>query len=660
MAPSSKETRIAQAYAEIQKAIDTESYSKVLKAANKVLNDDNNQAEAWQCKVVASIQLGSFVDAIKAIEKAPNKSAMQFELAYCHYRLNEVGKALSTLRAAPDKDTLRCKELLAQILYRLEQYDECYSTYREVVRSADDDLDVERTTNMAAVQVHRCLYGKCEMPTRPKSSASFELWYNNACAAVAVGDITEATDRLKVSLEKCKTFLEEEGASEQEIQQDQAIIKVQLGYVLQCAGKDKDAQALYSAVLQYSVDDPALQAILHNNVAAANKDANVFESRKKMKATQVGGLEHKLTSSQRDQLTLNNCIIALAAQQQQQEDSNLTTTCEGLAANGSPSVQAKAVLVLAASLAKAGKMEEAVQRLQLWADSHKDKAHLIRLAAAQLKLMKNDANGGAEELYKLPPSDRYRPGVVGSLVTLYTAKKNKQAVSKIYKEAAKWHHQNKSDVPAAALETLLRRASDHHLKEGDPQSAALALEQLSTSLPDTAASCLPGLLHAYSQFDQQKAQQLAKQLPDLPVSEGRTDADALEASLGPKFLLKAAQKAEESAEASVTKPGGGRVKQRKKKKRKTVLPKNYVEGVVPDPDRWLPRWQRRNTGGGGRRRGARRKDRDVGRGTQGGVGDATDKYDITKNPGLHKGSQQQQPEAVGPRRNMPKKKNKKK
>ena len=63
---------------------------------------------------------------------------------------------------------------------------------------------------------------------------------------------------------------------------------------------------------------------------------------------------------------------------------------------------------------------------------------------------------------------------------------------------------------------------------------------------------------------------------------------------------------------------------RKKKKRRTVLPASYVEGETPDPERWLPRWQRKVKGG--RRRRDKKKDREgVGKGTQGGVGDASDK-----------------------------------
>ena len=73
----------------------------------------------------------------------------------------------------------------------------------------------------------------------------------------------------------------------------------------------------------------------------------------------------------------------------------------------------------------------------------------------------------------------------------------------------------------------------------------------------------------------------------------------------------------------LTRRAAGRVKPRKKKKRKTVLPASYVEGVAPDPERWMPRWQRKS--GGGRRRRDRKKEKDVGRGTQGGTGDAADR-----------------------------------
>lgn len=39
----------------------------------------------------------------------------------------------------------------AQILYRLEQYQDCYNLYRDIVKNTTDDYEDERKANMAAV-----------------------------------------------------------------------------------------------------------------------------------------------------------------------------------------------------------------------------------------------------------------------------------------------------------------------------------------------------------------------------------------------------------------------------------------------------------------------------------------------------------------------------
>ena len=60
---------------------------------------------------------------------------------------------------------------------------------------------------------------------------------------------------------------------------------------------------------------------------------------------------------------------------------------------------------------------------------------------------------------------------------------------------------------------------------------------------------------------------------------------------------------------------------KKKKKRKIKLPKNIVPGETPDPERWLPKWQRK---GYKKKRDKRTKDSAM-KGTQGAFGDAADK-----------------------------------
>lgn len=53
---------------------------------------------------------------------------------------------------------------------------------------------------------------------------------------------------------------------------------------------------------------------------------------------------------------------------------------------------------------------------------------------------------------------------------------------------------------------------------------------------------------------------------------------------------------------------------KRKRKRKTKLPKNYNPNIPPDPERWLPRQERSAYR---KKLNKKYKDRDIGRGTQG-------------------------------------------
>lgn len=103
--------------------------------------------------------------------------------------------------------------------------------------------------------------------------------------------------------------------TEEEIEDELGIIRVQLGYCLQLQGREKEAQALYTAALKKRPDDIALVAVASNNVATLNKDQNVFDSKKRMKSATQDGLEHKLTSKQRMSIAYNQCLLALYTNQ---------------------------------------------------------------------------------------------------------------------------------------------------------------------------------------------------------------------------------------------------------------------------------------------------------------------------------------------------------
>lgn len=86
-----------------------------------------------------------------------------FEKAYCEYRLNLPEKSLKTIDALNvpvSQLSEKLKELRAQVLYRLERFEECFDVYRDIIKnSADDDYDDERTTNLSAVVANLAIEG---------------------------------------------------------------------------------------------------------------------------------------------------------------------------------------------------------------------------------------------------------------------------------------------------------------------------------------------------------------------------------------------------------------------------------------------------------------------------------------------------------------------
>ena len=64
-------------------------------------------------------------------------------------------------------------------------------------------------------------------------------------------------------------------------------------------------------MLKSKPSDIGLVAVASNNLLCLNRDQNIFDSKKRLKAATVEGLELKLTSSQRRQIARNSALLAM-------------------------------------------------------------------------------------------------------------------------------------------------------------------------------------------------------------------------------------------------------------------------------------------------------------------------------------------------------------
>ncbi|XP_045189095.2 signal recognition particle subunit SRP72-like [Mercenaria mercenaria] len=609
----------ASLYADLNRFGQNQEYERALKCANKILQEDAGEVAAFQCKIVCLINLEKFGDALTAINRDKSvQSAVRFEKAYCEYRLNRTQEAITTLRAGGDNLDNRCKELLAQVLYRLEQYEECYRLYRDLIKNSQDEFDEERETNLSAVLASLQLWDGKDVEEPGSRDSTYELCYNHACYLIGKGDLKGAEQKLRQAEEMCKeSFAEDPDITEEEVAEELAIIRVQLAYILQKFGKNNEAMVLYNQVQKYRPSDVGLMAVLSNNVVAVNKDQNVFDSKKKMKVATGSNLKHKMSASQKQEIDINQCLLHMYSNQADQ--------CHQLAAklkDQYPEIDTP-VLIEAAQYVREKQTPKAIELLQDYIKTQKGSVVGVWLTIAQLYLSVGSVYPACDALKQLGDL-QYKPGMVSALVTLYMSQEDTDSSMEVLSAAVDWtrKHEPKSD----ALQTLLKVNTNFMLKHGSAENAIKLLEELRKNNPKDP-KVLAQLIAAYSKVDPAKAQKISRDLPSVDDIAQSVDVEALEtafSSLGPKYMKKT-QKAEPSPGPSGD--TGALIQKKKKKKKKTKLPKSYNPDVIPDPERWLPRKERSYY------RGKRKdKKKDIGKGSQGATSGNVDYLDASKSP----------------------------
>ena len=632
-------------YIELSKLEKTGDFDKALKVCNKILNVDPKDDTAFHCKMVCLMQTGKFSEAYKQmVDTHFTNIELTFEKAYCLYRDNQPEEALKVLEASKHKSD-RIKELRAQILYRLEQYEECYGLYREIIKQTSDDFEQERLTNLQAAAV----YVK-DAPIAEEDD-TYEMCYNRGCQLLAHGRYVEAEEELKKAEKMCKEMMTEEEADEEEIERETGIIRVQAGFAIQMQGegRDREAQAIYNSVLKSKPADIGLVAVTSNNLVTINKDQNIFDSKKKIKAATVEGLEHKLTTSHRAAIARNNALLAMYTNQ---VDLCKTLVQEVASNFGQFYDDEDRELIMAAVLARSGKVQESVDLLT----SKKRGQDLERvLIAAQVLLEKGDVPATIAILEKLSSSVRHRTGILSALVSLYLANDDRGKAAKLLKEAVleKSNNASKED-----MNIVWRKTAEFHLKGDEPSVAAKSLEELLKANPKDKTT-LAQLVLAYAKFDLKKAMEVSKKLPDFAAKA--VDVDALEATA---TMSKYGKKGTGIGKPASPKPQTPEQIQedlsqkKKKKKRKRKLPKNYNPNVDPDPERWIPRKERT----GYRRTRKERRKGEKFTGAQGNAVGQSEAFDYSKKSAAGLGaipkSPQVQEAPPGPRQQQRKPHNK--
>uniref|UniRef100_H2ZNQ4 Signal recognition particle subunit SRP72 n=1 Tax=Ciona savignyi TaxID=51511 RepID=H2ZNQ4_CIOSA len=633
-------TNMTVLYGELNKFINVSDYKQALKAANKIIHtkEGKEDTEAMHCKAVCMMQMSQFAEALKFIEGAPEiKDLLVFEKAYCQYRLLQTEDALDTINQVKSPD-LRLLELKAQVLYKLGQYSASLALYKNLIKEFSDEFEEERMTNISAVHAALSAFDgvKTELGFKVES---YEQLYNKGCWLLGHNRVVEAQKVLVQAEEVCRgLYVDDPDVPEEEIEGEISIIRVQLAYALQLQGKTDEALTIYNQVIRLRPTDIALVAVASNNIISINREQNVFDSRKKMKATIAPGLENKLVPFQKKKIDFNRALLFMY--------SNQWEACRKLLKSLQRDHNDSIVpcLIQAAQIGREKGSSKAVEYLQKYISEHSDpdispEIDLtdVKLCLVQLLLGLGNLEEACLVLEALGDVT-YTPAVVSCLVSLYNAQRGGEVkAARLIERAIEWHKNNKS--PAPILSSLMWESSEFALKHNNPKSAAGTLEEILRFEPKNV-KVLAKLIFAYSMFNQTKAHQISENLPSLSDLSVHVDVDDLERNasrLAPRYVKKQKDKdvdAKDSSSATALVSEGAsntEIIKKKRKKKKNPVPKDFRENYHADDERWLPLRERSYYKG-------RRKDRKkggVGKGTQGTHMGASDAYDMSHKTPTH-------------------------
>lgn len=592
-----------------------------------------------------------------------------------------------------DELPVNLKELRAQILYRLENYEECFEAYENIIRNVTDDYEEERQTNLSAVKANLQIQINQNNTNNMKESSTsaiitsssdnsttnnstntndnndtqvnsstslsskhlnielmdaqtYEQYFNNACLLCNQSKYAEAEKTLRQSEKLCREYLasqeDEDDSSDSEnekegISEELAAIDVQIGYCLQMQGRTSQAAGLYTKIIRSRPKDPALLAVACNNMVVVNKEHHLFDSKKKIRLATSSHCEHKLTRLQKQTIAVNNCIIAYLS-----NSPNLRQLTEELRCTY-PNLNLKALLVQVTQLVKEKKSTDAIHLLQETIKTKrnqytttsngsskegkeyeysKEELTAMRFAIIQLLLVQGKRDEAIDVFLSLDDEYKYKPGTVSALVNLYQLMRRRDDAANLVKEAVEWYKRNACSTDELTM-SMFQHAATFQLRDGDMKAAAATLLELLKRQPNDM-KIIAKLVVAYANQDPQQAQMYSEKLPPLQQLTVASEIDVLETanwvmSLKPRKWTK--DDPSPGAVPDVGSPAsvnGGinaiiaAKKKQHRKKRRGALPKNYNADVPPDPERWLPKYERT-----GFRKKRDRRAKDIIKGSQG-------------------------------------------
>eukprot|EP00055_Hartaetosiga_balthica_P012885 m.64042 g.64042 ORF g.64042 m.64042 type:complete len:650 (+) comp8098_c0_seq1:376-2325(+) len=602
------EKKQREALQKLAKAAKSGNTKKIISAADKVLALLPDDADAVKCKVVALISSGKGKKAVECIKQSAHRDGLQYEHAYALFKAQRYKESYNI--AATLGDSFPVRELLAQLHYRLEHFDKSITIYKDLIKQ---EKTMERQTNVTACYAAAVTQeNSFNVPKAvlKRKVEGFENSYNKACIAIAQSKFGDAVDLIKEAADEFITMLKEDepDIADEEIEQELAILRVQEGVARHRMGDETKAQTLYNTAIKSAPENVGIVAVASNNLIAINGDKDVFNSKHRIKALNIKGIEQNLSMKQLQSAAFNKCLLQLFSN----DIAKCRETCAHLRTKYPESKTPD--LIEAFSYLKERKVKNKAERLQAISNENSNN-EVYALVLAQEYSTKGDFSRTLTSLLR-SGTLAYEPSYVGYIIALCNRLGCPDKASSHIEQAIRFYKSSQQFAGSGEiLRLLLQLQGDYKLQQEMYTDAVSIFKELVDGDPEDQEANA-ALIVAMAHVDIDAAEQLSASIPPLELEGDDVDVDELE--LAKKIRTQKAGIDIDRLTSTATKSSTVE-KKKAKRKRPGKKPKVMKPGG-PDPNRWLPKWQREankkgSNKGDKNKRG--KKGAPVGSGTQG-------------------------------------------
>ncbi|KAH7141175.1 hypothetical protein B0J13DRAFT_503400 [Dactylonectria estremocensis] len=572
------------------RASSIQDHDEVLKAADAAIKANKDDVASQHTRIVALLKLDRFDDALRAIDAGGTKlnALCVLEQAYALYKTGKLEDATVVLKASGlGKRSL--SHVAAQVAYRSERFDDSRAIYSRLLDAADDadteENDLSINVRAASAQSEWLGYSFLSPPPI-QDSDGFEVCYNTACACIARGSFDVAANLLQRAIRLCDAS---DDLTQEDKEAEMRPILAQQAYVHARTGKLKESLEIYKSLADAEDDDPDLTVIAQNNLLAMEPTTeNPYLLERKFAKLADHSKTSKLFNHQSNILRRNNLVVSLQASKASGVKSR-TAALIDQAEHPTTAADISILSVLnAAASAEGTTGKELIQELEALA---KKRPNDIGLALTIVQIQLSNGNTGSArytlesflarlEKVETPRAQdaRFSPGLVALVVAMNQAQDREScAKAELVKAAAYWQTR-----PTSSASSLLEAAGIELMKSSNPEDLQLAGATFQKLLGEQQDSDIAtaGLVASLAASNPSAAQHHLSKLPPVEALIEGVDVTAL-LEAGVVTVAKPVQTNKRSAPQDTSDKSN-------KRRRKIRLPKNYVPGTKPDPERWLP------------------------------------------------------------------------